>query len=144
MKISYILFSCSGRINRQRYWIGFLQIIAFMILPLMLLFAVSGAMEVTAAVNNDTSSAPGTLFKAIATIITIIIFGLMVYSSLALRIKRLHDMNSSGWLCLLTFIPLVGIIFTIVIGCIEGTVGANKYGADPLLRTPLPPQTPQV
>ena len=46
-------------------------------------------------------------------------------------VRRLHDMNVSGWLCLLMFVPYAGALFQLIIGCIDGTVGPNSYGPDP-------------
>lgn len=47
-------------------------------------------------------------------------------------IGRLHDLDKSGWWCLLGLIPYVGTLAVIIIGCKEGTRGPNKYGRDPL------------
>ncbi len=57
--------------------------------------------------------------------------------TIALNVRRLHDMNQTGWIylgvvvagALVNFIQLVA---TIVIGSIKGTEGPNKYGPDPL------------
>ena len=47
-------------------------------------------------------------------------------------IKRLHDMNISGGIGILVFIPGANIIMAIVLLFIKGTNGANKYGNDPI------------
>lgn len=44
-------------------------------------------------------------------------------------IKRLHDLNKSGWLYLLGFIPLVNIAFAIYLIAFPGTQGDNRFGA---------------
>ncbi len=52
-----------------------------------------------------------------------------------LAIRRLHDMNASGWwLILPTLIPIVPIFFFIFLMCKKGTDGDNRYGADPLAK----------
>lgn len=48
--------------------------------------------------------------------------------SLGLSVRRLHDINFSGWWVLLGFIPFFGVIALIVFACIPGTDGENKYG----------------
>ncbi len=48
----------------------------------------------------------------------------VVVMQVMLTIQRCHDFNTSGWLALLAFIPLVGLIFWFI----PGTDGANKYG----------------
>ena len=47
-------------------------------------------------------------------------------------VKRLHDMNLSGWLVLIVFIPLINLIFIFVLLFKRGTEGPNAYGSDPL------------
>jgi uncharacterized membrane protein YhaH (DUF805 family) len=44
--------------------------------------------------------------------------------SIAVSVRRMHDVDKSGWYCL---IP----IYNIILACTEGTQGENKYGVDP-------------
>jgi uncharacterized membrane protein YhaH (DUF805 family) len=61
------------------------------------------------------------------------IFALATFlPGLAVSVRRLHDLDRSGWWLLLGLIPLVGAIILIVWFCTRGTVGANRFGADPL------------
>jgi uncharacterized membrane protein YhaH (DUF805 family)/type II secretory pathway pseudopilin PulG len=46
-------------------------------------------------------------------------------------VKRLHDLNKSGWLWLLGLIPLVNFCFGIYLLFGKGTDGSNDYGAPP-------------
>ena len=48
--------------------------------------------------------------------------------SLGLSVRRLHDINFSGWWVLVGFIPVIGVVALIVFACIPGTEGDNKYG----------------
>ena len=50
---------------------------------------------------------------------------------LAVAVRRLHDVDRSGWWLLLAFVPLIGIIVLIVWWCTEGTRGPNRFGPDP-------------
>jgi uncharacterized membrane protein YhaH (DUF805 family) len=45
--------------------------------------------------------------------------------SIAVGVRRMHDVNKSGWYIL---IP----IYNLVLACTEGTTGANDYGQNPL------------
>ena len=45
-----------------------------------------------------------------------------------ITIRRLHDLNKSGWLSLLAFAPFVNLFFWIYVCCFKGTDGANSYG----------------
>ncbi len=44
-------------------------------------------------------------------------------------IKRLHDLDKSGWLYLIGLIPIVNFFFAIYLIAFKGTTGDNKYGA---------------
>lgn len=55
----------------------------------------------------------------------------MLVPSLAVGVRRLHDVNKSGWFTLIVFVPLVGVIWLLVLDCTEGTDGPNQYGPDP-------------
>ncbi len=67
------------------------------------------------------------------------VYGLAILiPSIALFVRRLHDINQTGWIYLgivvISLLPLIGLlgtVATIVIGVIPGTVGENKYGPDP-------------
>ncbi|MBV1699716.1 MAG: DUF805 domain-containing protein [Hyphomicrobiales bacterium] len=85
------------------------------------------------------------LFIALAEIATSIIdtaldiqltkslFGLATFlPSLAVAVRRLHDLDRNGWWILLSFIPLVGWIILIIWDCTKGTDGPNRFGPDPL------------
>lgn len=67
-------------------------------------------------------------------LILIIIAG--VFPSWAVKIRRLHDQDRSGWWSLTTAIPYLGWIATLVIGLIPGTPGENEYGFDPRTAAP--------
>ncbi len=53
---------------------------------------------------------------------------LLVLPSIAVQVRRLHDIDLSGWWWLLTLIPCVGVILWIVWGCIDSTSGVNRFG----------------
>jgi uncharacterized membrane protein YhaH (DUF805 family) len=48
--------------------------------------------------------------------------------SLAVAVRRLHDIDKSGWWLLLLLLPLVGFIVLIVFLCQGGTQGQNRFG----------------
>lgn len=50
---------------------------------------------------------------------------------LAVAVRRLHDVGKSGWMLLISFIPLVGGIWLIVLMLTDSNPGENKYGANP-------------
>jgi uncharacterized membrane protein YhaH (DUF805 family) len=50
---------------------------------------------------------------------------------LAVSIRRLHDLDRTGWWFLLVF-TIIGAIVLLVWDCMRGTIGQNRYGPDPL------------
>jgi len=52
--------------------------------------------------------------------------------SVAVAVRRLHDIDRSGWWYLLMFVPLIGAVVLIVWWCKRGSTGYNRFGADRL------------
>ena len=63
---------------------------------------------------------------------------------LAVCVRRLHDINCSGWHFLIIFIPIVGIFLLIWYLVKRGTSGPNKYGHDPYGAVQSTPTVPPV
>jgi uncharacterized membrane protein YhaH (DUF805 family) len=51
--------------------------------------------------------------------------------SLALAVRRMHDIGKSGWMLLVALIPLVGAIWLLVLYVTDSQAGDNKYGPNP-------------
>ncbi len=51
--------------------------------------------------------------------------------SIAVAVRRLHDVNKSGWWYFIALIPLIGAIWLLVLFCTEGDKGDNQYGPNP-------------
>lgn len=60
----------------------------------------------------------------------------LLLPGLAVSVRRLHDLNKSGWWLLISLIPLVGAILLIVWAASKGTEGDNQFGPDPLSGIP--------
>jgi uncharacterized membrane protein YhaH (DUF805 family) len=104
-----LLFSTHGRISRGPFW-----------LVLLLLFPITFALVlfIEASVNNN----PILMLMALA---------LYAWIAICVTVKRLHDMDATGWLS----IPVVLIpIAIILVGAFPGTIGPNQYGPDPQQR----------
>lgn len=103
------LLSYEGRINRQRYWAFVLVYIA--------------ALIVTSIIDGMLGTGIVTLLLSLAAL----------YPSICVSIKRWHDRDKSGWWVLIGLIPIVGGIWTLIeCGCLRGSEGTNRFGADPL------------
>jgi uncharacterized membrane protein YhaH (DUF805 family) len=55
----------------------------------------------------------------------------MLLPNLGVAVRRLHDINRSGWWILIAFVPIVGAILLIYWYAQPGAAGANQYGPDP-------------
>jgi uncharacterized membrane protein YhaH (DUF805 family) len=60
------------------------------------------------------------------------IYGLAVLiPALAVTVRRLHDIDRTGWWIFINLIPLIGAIVLLVFALTPGTPGSNRYGLDP-------------
>ncbi len=121
LKYKYADFK--GRACRSEYW--------YFALGMLLMYIVLGFIVGILAFITGLSQ----LFF----IISILPFVLLC-PSLAVSVRRLHDLNYSGWWILgymvLSMIPLVSFIVAIVYLVYmakKGTAGVNRFGADPLV-----------
>lgn len=55
----------------------------------------------------------------------------LIIPTLALQVRRLHDLNLSGWWLLVDLLPYLGWAAMIVLLLLPGTRGPNRFGADP-------------
>ncbi len=67
--------------------------------------------------------------QEVMNIVLLVIELLLIIPSLSLSVRRLHDINKSGWFLLLGLIPVVGSIILIVFYCTPSINENNKYGA---------------
>lgn len=114
------IFSPQGRIGRVTYfaWLSILGCSFFTIFGL--LFALSAA---TGQILQEGSSPP--VFLIFSCIILVCI---AVYLSFIFMIRRLHDLNHTGWLSLLTLLPFLGSLFQIYIYFAKGQAESNQFG----------------
>ena len=117
MDTKSFLFGFEGRINRAKYWLASLMILASMILSLLLLTVIclshgiaTGPLSVnlvgiSASVQLTDDDAPAAMFPRIATLIMTLAFG-WCYATTS--IKRLHDRNKSAW-WIVTYLVVPGL-----------------------------------
>jgi uncharacterized membrane protein YhaH (DUF805 family) len=141
-----LLFTFDGRVGRGKYWLAWLAWIVVVVLKLAMFFLLGWV-------------------PYLAICLALIVGLLLLTSSVAVGIKRLHDRGKSGgWLFLFYLGPgvlgkigdvmtgSIGVVFDLAsvaifvwmiveLGCLRGTVGANNYGPDPLVAWPEQPAT---
>jgi uncharacterized membrane protein YhaH (DUF805 family) len=118
---NYVTFS-----GRSEFWFWFLfAIIAGVVAALLdsMLFPIMMDVQTEMGDGVASVSAQGGPISALVSL------GLFL-PGLAVTVRRLHDVDRSGWWFLLAFIPLIGIIVLIVWWATEGTRGPNRFGSD--------------
>ena len=149
MNWGQLFFGFDGRINRTKYWTAILIYLAIY-LALAILGYAAGQSATYQAING---------------MLNIVI----LISSLAVGVKRLHDRNKSGWYLVLFYIVpgillvagiavgttmedsimiagvlgliafAIGVWAFVELGCLRGDIGPNRYGPDPFEPTESPP-----
>ena len=116
MRDNYANFS--GRARRREYWM-YVLVQSIIMIGLMILDSILGLdFEL-----QGISLGYGYLY----------LIGLIVHfiPSLAVLVRRLHDVGKSGWFYFIFLIPIIGIIWLLVLYCTEGQKEDNKWGPDP-------------
>lgn len=80
--------------------------------------------------NQFTLSTSGILLLIVLIVLGITLLAIVI-PSLAVQVRRFHDLDKSGWFILLNFIPYIGSIIVLVFMCMDGTRGPNRFGDDP-------------
>ena len=62
-------------------------------------------------------------------VLSIAYYSVTLIPSFSVTIRRLHDINKSGWNLLWMLIPLLGAVYIIILNILKGPDYDNKYGA---------------
>lgn len=104
----------NGRARREEYWMFTLFNLIFSIVISLIFTGIGFAIDV----------------PAIAAITYVYTLALLI-PSLAVLVRRLHDVGKSGWFFLISLIPLIGPIYILVLLCTDSENGTNKWGDNP-------------
>jgi uncharacterized membrane protein YhaH (DUF805 family) len=108
----YAVFS--GRSRRKEYWY-FVLFVVIVSIVLSLIDSLSGTYH----------SESGTgLLSGISSLAILI-------PSIAVSVRRLHDIGRTGWWVLISLVPLIGWIVLLVFHVQDSTPGTNRYGPNP-------------
>ena len=140
------MFGAGGRINRARYWKS------------LLILCVAGLLVSVVLLTAASLAAPLFIIAAVIFFLPWLMWGFSIHT------ERLHDRDKSAWwLVVFYLVPgmlghlanlslldgaawvalhyaLATLAFALTIwgfveiGCLRGTAGANRYGANPLTR----------
>ena len=98
----------SGRARRSEYWY---YVLCYAIISIVI----------------NLLSQASSVFAIVGTVVGLA----LICPTLAVEIRRLHDIGKSGWYLRFNLIPLVGAIILIVWFCKDSEPGDNMYGPNP-------------
>lgn len=104
----------NGRARRTEYWMFTLFNMIFILVAIVL-------DNVLGIAIRGVGYGPLYILYALAILVP----------GLAVAVRRLHDVGKSGWLILLSLIPLIGGIWLLILMVTEGDSDENQYGPNP-------------
>lgn len=113
--VRWALFSFRGRIARQSFILGALLMFAVFAVIVARILAVEG---------NESA----TVFWGL---VTLAFFGFAIWGTLALTVKRLHDLGQPGALAVVMFIPTINFIAAIALMILPSSPKTNEHGPPP-------------
>jgi len=114
----------SGRASRSEYWY-------FALFYLLILIPVAALIFIGMDMTSITSAEPSmSMIGKIGLGLLGVAILAMIIPSLAVTIRRLHDIGRSGWWYLIAFIPF-GTLVLFVFSLLESQPGRNKWGPNP-------------
>ncbi|XOZ33624.1 DUF805 domain-containing protein [Halomonadaceae bacterium KBTZ08] len=117
------VFSPRGRIGRLRY-------LAYLTALTLVTYAVV-AIPLIMMVGSDGSEGVSVIFSLVNAVVSIAgaVLGIIW------AIKRLHDLDKTGWLALLMIVPLANFIMMLILLFAPGTPSINRFGPPPVPNT---------
>ena len=119
MELLEKIYTIQGRLNRLRFWKYYVGWLLFSTLTGLILGFFLGFL----------TTDPKSLLVTVPTGIWSFMAGV---GTIMINIRRLHDLDKSGWWLLVALVPFVNIIFLLYLWLAPGTVGRNRFGSDPL------------
>lgn len=110
-----------GRASRSEYW----WFMLFGVLVGLILGLCLGFISIILVWDYDFDSMVTSVSSNIMSLI-------LLFPSICVSIRRLHDIDRRGWWFLLWLIPVIGWIIMLYFICKKGTEGDNLFGKDPL------------
>ena len=120
---NYIVFK--GRASREEFWNFMLFWVIFYVFVVSIDKMLGGNYINFKDLPFSNYIPLAKLFDEVG-LLTLMYRPLTLLPSLAAISRRLHDINRSGWLCLMCFTPLV--IILIVFLCKKGDESENQFG----------------
>ena len=125
--LGHVLFSFHGRISRSEYWLK--GVLLGSLIATVLLFIGIGIDVALGNIDIKNTPPDPNMRGPIVAILIYLIW--VIWTGLAMQVKRWHDRDKSGWFVLINLIPIVGAVWSLIeLGFLRGTIGPNRYGPD--------------
>jgi uncharacterized membrane protein YhaH (DUF805 family) len=111
----------NGRASRREYWMFLLMYMVVFVPVIVLIGFMSAVMSANA----------GEGFALIGIALVFVLLMSVIVPSIAIQVRRLHDIGKSGWWYLLSFVPYIGGIILLILSAQPSQVGTNAYGPNP-------------
>lgn len=114
----------SGRASRSEYWWWTLVSVGVSIIVNIIIGAGASATPASSSLGSTPAPGPG----AIVGYVLLVIWALAtIVPSLALTVRRLHDVNLSGWLVLLGLVPFLGALALLVFMILPSNPAGQRF-----------------
>lgn len=111
-----------GRARRKEYW-SFILFYTLIVIGITML----GVLIDQTLGNFKPNGVPAVMIGLL------VIFNLAtLLPSLAILVRRMHDINISGWIILISLVPYIGNLIILVLCIVPSSPEVNKYGPPPV------------
>ncbi len=117
----------TGRSRRREYWL-------FVLLYLLVMMVIEAIFGTPRAITMSSGFSYGIIANGTGTTVGNLFWLASFIPGLAVSVRRLHDIDRSGWWLLLGFVPVLGWFTLFIFYCLDGTAGSNRFGPDPKAR----------
>lgn len=67
--------------------------------------------------------------------LSLLFVAVVMLPTINVAIRRMHDINYTGWLVLLNVVPIIGPLTFISLACVKGNVQGNRFGPSPMTKS---------
>ena len=108
-------FDFSGRSGRWEYW-------SFQLFQTVTFFALKFIDQLVGTYSKSEYFEVGLLSGPFVLAVSIPV--------LSVSVRRLHDTDRRGWWILIVLVPIIGFFWLIILHCLKGTRGDNRFGPE--------------
>ena len=113
----------SGRARRTEYWM-------FVLFNMIFAFAWSFSLMLVFVLTNGTERDTN-VYSYTGLIINLCYSIVLMLPGMAVAVRRLHDIGKSGWMILVSLIPIIGGLWLLILMLTDSQPEENQYGPNP-------------